>query len=147
MGGGGGGGGGWNPFQDVSMNRPFGNSFVGNALQGNPNAPLTSDGKDKVTGEQYVTTDEDPFNERPDGPGSMGMPVQDPAVAQNAEREQTLQRGREADQAALKAGRQNEADMFTKGMRGARDSSTLNQSLQGLQDSARRVRGRTLYQG
>lgn len=83
MGSGGGGGGGFNPFQDVTWNKPFGNSaasnlvggtqgsnhmfdnvsmtnplgtnsFVANATGHNTNAPLTSEGKDKKTGEQVV---------------------------------------------------------------------------------------------
>lgn len=40
--------------QDVSWSRPFGNSWLGNALQGNPNAPLNPDGTSKETGEQVI---------------------------------------------------------------------------------------------
>lgn len=81
--GGGGGGGGWNPFEGVSWNKPFGDSAASNlvggaggissmgqgvswnkpfgdtsslglALYGNSNAPLTSEGKDKNTGDQVI---------------------------------------------------------------------------------------------
>lgn len=80
---GGGGGGGWNPFEGVSWNKPFGDSAasnlvggaggissigqgvswdkpfgdtssLGQALYGNSNAPLTSEGKSKETGEQVI---------------------------------------------------------------------------------------------
>lgn len=87
--GGGGGGGGWNPFENVSWNKPFGDSVASNlvggaggvdsmfqgvsmdkpfgdtsslglALYGNTNAPLTSTGVDKQTGEQYVPNPDAP---------------------------------------------------------------------------------------
>ena len=79
----GGGGGSWNPFEGVSWNKPFGDSAASNlvggaggissigqgvswnkpfgdtsslglALYGNSQAPLTSTGKDKQTGEQVI---------------------------------------------------------------------------------------------
>lgn len=101
MGGGGGGGGGWNPFENVSWNKPFGDSAASNlvggaggvdsmfqgvstakpfgdtsslglALYGNTNAPLTSTGVVKETGEQLV------YNpDAPPGAGA-GLPTSAP---------------------------------------------------------------------
>ena len=56
--------GGWQPFQNVSWTRPFGDSDLGNAVQGVRDAPLTPGGVVKETGEQLY------FN--PDAPGGAG---------------------------------------------------------------------------
>lgn len=69
---------GGNPFQDVSWSRPFGNSFLGNALGGNPNAPLNPDGTVKQTGEQlYYNPD------APPGAGA-GLPTTAPVQTYKA---------------------------------------------------------------
>ncbi len=146
---GGGGGGGWNPFQDVSWSRPFGNSELGNALQGNPNAPLTPDGKVKETGEQLVM-DQDQV----EGGGSgyqtgagHGMPVQDPSIQRAAEFQAQLDAETQADNAAKRKARQDEADIFTNRYTGSQGKQQVMQSLQGLQDQARRLKGRKLFEG
>lgn len=67
---------------------------------------------------------------------------------QNQEQQKILKDQQDASAAndlAAKQARQNEADTFTKSMKGGRDTATMQQSLQGLQDQARKVRGRSLF--
>lgn len=125
MGGDGGGQGFPNPFENVSMTHPFGGSALGHLLGDAPN--------DNAKSPQQTMKD---IQDQVDQSQDLLKRTQ----------QQAQQAQQEADTAAAKAGRQSEADTFTKGLGDARNKLSLGQSLQGLQDLARQKRGRSLFQ-
>ncbi len=118
-----------NPFEGVSTAHPFGGSYAGDMI-GEGFGGAGGPGQNSAEGIQKTVGDI--------------KTMSDQAQAERDRVHALAQRG--IADTALRAGRQSESDEFTKGMGAARNNLGLSQSLQGMQDAARKARGRSLFQ-